>query len=219
MTEDNYSLSARVYRSIRDGILSGKYEKNTELREKTIGDELGVSRTPVREALRQLELEGLVAFVPNKGASVIGVSLKDIKDIYEIRAHLEGLCASWAAANITEEQLAELMENIDLAEFYKSKENYDQSLKLDNRFHEILYEASGSKELMKVLKDYHQYLQRVRKVTLKDAQRANDSMLEHKKIAEAIMNHDCEAAEKFAKSHVISTMKNMDKFGWENLIK
>lgn len=219
MGEDNYSLSARVYRNIRDGILSGKYKKDAELREKAIGDELGVSRTPVREALRQLELEGLVAFTPNKGASVIGVSLEDIKDIYEIRAHLEGLCAKWAAKNINEELMAELEENIDLAEFYKSKGHYEQSFKLDNRFHEIIYEASGSRELKRVLRDYHQYLQRVRKVTLQDEQRANASMLEHKKIAEAIKKHDGEAAEQFAKSHIISTMSNMDKYGWENLIK
>ena len=71
MTKDSYSLSARVYESIREDILSGKYKKDEELKEKTIGDELGVSRTPVREALKQLELEGLIAFVPNKGASVI----------------------------------------------------------------------------------------------------------------------------------------------------
>ena len=219
MTKDSYSLSARVYESIREDIFSGKYKKDEELKEKTIGDELGVSRTPVREALKQLELEGLIAFVPNKGASVIGVSLEDIKDIYEIRAHLEGLCARWAAVNITDEQMKELEENIDLTEFYKAKHNYDQSLKLDNRFHEILYEASGSRELKRVLKEYHLYLQRVRKVSLKNEQRASASMQEHKMIAEAIKKHDADSAEMFAKNHIISTMSNMDKFGWENLIK
>lgn len=98
MSHDNYSLSAKVYNHIRDGILAGTFAKGDELKEKNIGDELGVSRTPVREALRQLELEGLVSIIPNKGAFVEGVSTDDIRDIYEIRALLEGLCARWAAA-------------------------------------------------------------------------------------------------------------------------
>ena len=85
MSHDNYSLSARVYNHIRDGILAGTFAKGDELKEKNIGDELGVSRTPVREALRQLELEGLVSIIPNKGAFVEGVSTDDIRDIYEIR--------------------------------------------------------------------------------------------------------------------------------------
>ena len=97
MAEDHYSLSAKVFHSIREDILNGKYQANEELKEKNIGDDLGVSRTPVREALRQLELEGLVHIIPNKGAFVEGVTLQDVKDIYEIRTLLEGLCARWAA--------------------------------------------------------------------------------------------------------------------------
>ena len=111
MGEDNYSLSSRVFHTIRENILSGKYATDEELKEKNIGEELGVSRTPVREALRQLELEGLVTIIPNKGAYVVGISKKDIQDIYEIRSRLEGLCAKWAADKITKEQLDELDEN------------------------------------------------------------------------------------------------------------
>ena len=117
MSHDNYSLSARVYNHIRDGILAGTFAKGDELKEKNIGDELGVSRTPVREALRQLELEGLVSIIPNKGAFVEGVSTDDIRDIYEIRALLEGLCARWAATRISDELMAAMEENIYLMEF------------------------------------------------------------------------------------------------------
>ena len=99
MAEDHYSLSAKVFHSIREDILNGKYQANEELKEKNIGDDLGVSRTPVREALRQLELEGLVHIIPNKGAFVEGVTLQDIKDIYEIRTLLEGLCAVGSGAD------------------------------------------------------------------------------------------------------------------------
>ena len=92
MGEEGYSLSGRVFHTIRENILSGKYKCDEELKEKTLGDELGVSRTPVREALRQLELEGLVRIIPNRGAFVEGITKEDVKDIYEIRARLEGLC-------------------------------------------------------------------------------------------------------------------------------
>ena len=103
----DHSLGSRVFQRLREDILSGRYKEREELRETTIGKELGVSRTPVREALRQLELEGLVTIVPNKGAYVTGISAKDIKDIYVLRSMLEGLCARWATEHITEEQLDE----------------------------------------------------------------------------------------------------------------
>ena len=101
MGEDNYSLGSRVFHMIRENILSGKYERDEELKEKSIGEELGVSRTPVREALRQLELEGLVKNIPNKGAVVVGVSEQDVEDIYEIRIRTEGLAARLCAEKIT----------------------------------------------------------------------------------------------------------------------
>jgi len=104
----DHSLGSRVFQKIRDNILNGTYKENDELRETAIGKELGVSRTPVREALRQLELEGLVTIIPNRGAYVSGISHKDIWDIYKIRSMLEGLCARWAAEHITEEQLGRI---------------------------------------------------------------------------------------------------------------
>ena len=110
------SLGGRVFKRLREDILKGRYKQQDELREATIGKELGVSRTPVREALRQLELEGLVTIVPNKGAYVTGISQKDIWDIYQMRKYLEGMCARWAAEHITEDQLEELEETILLSE-------------------------------------------------------------------------------------------------------
>ena len=219
MSEDHSSLSARVFHTIREDILNGKYQANEELKEKSIGEELGVSRTPVREALRQLELEGLVHIIPNKGAFVEGITLKDVKDIYEIRALLEGLCARWAAENITQEQIEELEENVFLSDFHYSKGNWDQMVELDNRFHELVYEACGSKELTHVLRDYHHYLQRIRRITLEQKKRARASMDEHRRIAEALKARDAKSAEKYAREHIRNTMDNMDKYGWENLMK
>ena len=173
----------------------------------------------MREALRQLDLEGLVSIIPNKGAFVEGVSTEDIRDIYEIRALLEGLCAKWAATRISDELMAKMEENIYLTEFHEEKGNAKQLLELDNGFHELLYEASGSKELMRVLKEYHEYVGRVRKVTLGETKRAKNSTLEHKQICKAIKNHDASLAQKCAQEHINNTKQNMEKLGWENLIK
>ena len=108
----DHSLRGRVFQKIREDILTGVYKEHDELREVSIGEELGVSRTPVREALRQLELEGLVTIVPNKGAYVTGITPQDVHDIYKIRSLLEGLCARWATEHITGRQIEELEEII-----------------------------------------------------------------------------------------------------------
>lgn len=219
MESDNYSLGARVFHTIRENILSGKYETDEELKEKTIGQELGVSRTPVREALRQLELEGLVTIIPNKGAYVVGISKKDIRDIYEIRSRLEGLCARWAASYISKDELDELDENIYLSDFHAAKGNSEQVVELDNRFHEILYIASHSRELKHVLLDFHHYVQRVRKITLANTRRALRSNEEHRQITEALRQHNEDLAERLANEHMMNTIQNMDSYGWDNLFQ
>lgn len=216
---DRYSLRGRVFNRIREDILSGTYSYGEELKENTIGQELGVSRTPVREALRQLELEGLVTIIPNKGAYVNGITIKDIRDIYEIRSYLEGLCARWACENITKEQVDELEEIIYLSEFHAQKEHYEQILELDNKFHEVIYQASHSKMLNHVLSDFHHYVQRVRKTTLSAMQRAVNSNREHTAILDAIKAHDGDRAEQLAKEHIQNTMENIRQQGLENLMK
>ena len=107
-----YSLSEKVFHKLRDDILSGVYKENDELREMTIGKALGVSRTPVREAFKKLELEGLVKTVRNKGTYVTGISKADIHDIFIIRSLLENLCTEWVIDNITQEEINELEEII-----------------------------------------------------------------------------------------------------------
>lgn len=215
---DKYSLRGRVFNRIREDILSGKYNQNEELKETTIGNELGVSRTPVREALRQLELEGLVNIIPNKGAYVTGISAKDISDIYVIRSYLEGLCARWACEYISNEQLEQLDEIIYLSEFHAKKEHHEQLLELDNKFHDIIYEASASKILEHVLSDFHHYVQRVRKVTLSSMTRAINSNSEHMAIVEAMKQKDCDKAETLAHEHMLNTIKNISEKGLENII-
>ena len=210
---DKYSLRGRVFQKLREDILSGRYKEHEELKEVAIGEELGVSRTPVREAFRQLELEGLIQIVPNKGAYVTGITATDVKDIYMIRSLLEGLCARLATEKITKEQLEEMEENIYLAQFHAAKGHMDQMAELDNRFHEILYEACDSKMLEHTLRDYHQYVLRVRQKTLSTNTRGLASNDEHRQIMEAIKAGDADKAEKLANRHMLNAYDNMVKNG------
>ena len=174
---------------------------------------MGVSRTPVREAFRQLELEGLIQIIPNKGAYVTGITQKDVKDIYMIRSLLEGLCARWATEHITKEQMEEMEENVYLSKFHAQKGHLEQLAELDNRFHDILYEACDSKMLEHQLKDFHQYVLRVRKKTLASANRGPKSNEEHEQIMEAIKAGNADLAEQLAHQHMINAYDNMVKNG------
>lgn len=214
---DKYSLRGRVFQKLREDILSGKYKDHEELKEVAIGEELGVSRTPVREAFRQLELEGLIQIVPNRGAYVTGITAKDVKDIYMIRSLLEGLCAKLATEKISKEQLEEMEENIYLADFHAAKGHLDQMAELDNRFHDILYEACDSKMLEHTLKDYHQYVLRVRQKTLATNTRGRASNDEHRQIMEAIKAGDAVLAEQLANQHMINAYDNMVKNGLKEI--
>ncbi len=210
---ETYSLRGRVFNKIREDILSGAYHENEELKENTLASELGVSRTPVREALRQLELEGLVTIIPNRGAYVTGITSKDIHDIYMIRSYLEGLCAKLACENITEEQIEALEEVLYLSDFHARRGHFEQLVELDNKFHDLIYKASGSKILDHVLSDFHHYVERVRKITLSHPNRASKSSEEHAAILGAIKARDKELAERLAHEHIMNTIRNISERG------
>ena len=215
---DKYSLRGRVFQSIREDILSGRYEQNPELKEAAIGAELGVSRTPVREALRQLELEGLVTIIPNRGAYVNMITAKDVQDIYVIRSMLEGLCARWATQSITAEQLDSMEETLCLSEYHTSKKNYEKLYELDSLFHEQLYEAGGSRILNHILSDFHDYVKMVRKATISTSSRSVTSTEEHRAIFEAIKEKDPDKAEALAKEHVKHTIESIQAYGLEKIL-
>ncbi|RHP52787.1 GntR family transcriptional regulator [Clostridiaceae bacterium AF31-3BH] len=217
-SRDKYSLRGKVFESIREDILSGRYEQNTELKETAIGAELGVSRTPVREALRQLELEGLVTIIPNRGAYVNMITAKDVQDIYVIRSMLEGLCARWATEHITQEQLDNLEETLCLTEYHTEKKNYDKLYELDSLFHEQLYEAGGSRILNHVLSDFHDYVKMVRKATISTSSRSVKSTEEHRAIFEAIRDKDADKAEALAKEHVKHTIESIQAYGLDKIL-
>ena len=212
-TSDIYSLKRKVYDRIREDILNGVYKEHEELKEATLGKKMDVSRTPVREALRQLELEGLVEIVPNKGARVTGITKKDIEDIYQIRYLLEGLSARWATEHVTEELIDKMEETLYLTEFHAKKGNFMQVFELDSQFHELMYAASGSKMLNHILSDFHMYVTRMRKSILSSDSRSKNSTEEHRAILEAIKERDPDKAEQYAHDHVKSTIKNNHENG------
>lgn len=206
-----HSLHATVFNEIEKNILSGVYPPGQQLTELKLSKDLGVSRTPVREALRQLELEGLVKTVPNKGAKVVGVSDKDIKDIYTIRMSLEALAARWAAENISAKGLKDLTETVELQEFYVSKNDYEKVWQLDRSFHEILYAASESRPLQSVLTQFHNYLRKAREISIRSTGRALVAVSEHRGIVDAITQKDLDKAETLAREHVAMALENILK--------
>ena len=206
---DKYSLRGQVFQEIREDILKGKFKENEELREATLGKEHGVSRTPVWEALRQLELEGLVHIIPNKGAYVTGITEKDVHDIYMTRSMLEGLCARWAAEHISEEQIQEMEEVLLLTEYHLDRGNAEQLAELDGKFHEVLYDASQSRILRHILSDFHKYVQVARKRSVKKEDRAKKSLEEHREILNALRTGDADRAEELAHIHILNVMENL----------
>lgn len=213
------SLRKRVFHKLRDDILNGRYKEKDELKEITLSEELGSSRTPVREALRQLELEGLVSIIPNKGAYVTGISPKDVCDIYVIRSMLEGLSARWAAEHITEEQLERMEEIQVLSEFHLSqnRSQSNQVWSLDGKFHEVLYESSHSRILEHTLTSLHNYVQAARRASIGVKDRARQSVQEHRAVLEAIRARDGSQAEALATTHIINVMHNLQSQGYDQI--
>lgn len=207
--EEHYSLGGKVFQQLKNSILAGEFENGAELREIALAKKLGVSRTPVREALRQLEQEGLVEIYPNRGAYVKGITYKDVEDIFRIRARLEGLCAEMAVSSITQEQLDKLDEIILLSKFYEEKKDMEHLLNMDSQFHEVLFESCGSKMLEHQLKDYHQYVQKARLRSLKRQERAKKSTHEHEEILQAIKEKNAQKADELATRHILNAIANI----------
>jgi DNA-binding GntR family transcriptional regulator len=196
------SLRNKVFKYIKSQIINGTFGAGETLLESKLADELGVSRTPIREAIRLLEMEGLLETTTKKGAVVLGISQKDVEDIYAIRQLVEGLAARWAAERLTPHEIKELQKIFELMEFYAQKHDVEEVAELDNRFHQLIYESTGSKILYLTLRNLHQYVQMARLKSLSMANRLPQTLAEHHAILEAFMSKDPEAAEKALTNHV-----------------
>ncbi|MDO4572174.1 MAG: GntR family transcriptional regulator [Clostridia bacterium] len=200
--KDYASLSDKVYDHLKNGIIEGHYRTGDCLIEMKIAEELGVSRTPVREALKQLELEDLVSSQPNRGVIVKGFTQEDYRDVYTIRHLLEGLAACWAAERIRQPQLDQLGEIVELMDLYTRKKDAEHLVRLDTMFHEIIYEASNSRTLKHVLASLHHNTHLARQSSLTIPERAPKSLAEHKSIYAALEAHDAEAARTRMEQHI-----------------
>lgn len=194
-------IRAHVYKEIERAIFDGDFPPGSSLTEVKLSQQLGVSRTPVREALMQLELEGLVENIPGKGAVVVGVTASDINDIYVLRTRIEGLAARKAAENATTDEAKALRDVVELQEYYVSRADFTQVWHLDNRFHELLYQCCRSRPLRQTLSLFHNYIQKARESTVRSG-RASGSTAEHRAIVEAILARDPDLAEERMAVHV-----------------
>ena len=202
------SLADIVFDKLESDILSGKLPEGETLTEIRLSNELNVSRTPVREALRRLEQEKLIR-ESGKGAVVLGISVGDLKDIYEIRSRIEGLAAYRCATLATDAELAELADIVDLQEFYTMKSNPDSMSSTDTEFHKKIYEMCGSEILSSMLSELHKKVQRYRKLSFESGSRAAAAQKEHRMILGALMNRDPELAERLSVEHILNAEKNI----------
>lgn len=208
------SLGQKIFKQIQNDILNGKYLPGDVFTEGKLSEELGVSRTPIREALKQLELEGLVKATPGRRIVVEGISTKDIEDIYTIRMLIEGLAARWAASNITADEIAEIREALELEEFYTQKGGDTESLlKIDSRFHDLLFKACKSRPLNYILSTFHHYVQSARSASFEIPGRAEKVFEEHRDIFKAIIGKDPDLAEKLTTQHIRNAKENVMKHG------
>lgn len=200
---DSYKpLRELVLEAIREAIISGTLQPRERLMEIQLAEELGVSRTPVREALRKLELEGFIVMVPRKGAYVADISFKDIADIFEIRVALEGLAAGLAAERITPEEVEEMERLLAEKSDAINKIDMEKLVDVDTKFHESIYKASRNERLNSIISNLREQIQRFRIRSLAYPGRMKESLDEHRSIVEAIEASDSQQARQLAQEHI-----------------
>lgn len=203
------SLEEQVYETLEEEILSGTLAKGQIVTENELSGRLGVSRTPIRGALRRLAEEGLVNIAPNRRATIIGISKEDLIDTYMIRMRLEGLSSALAAERMTADEKKQLTDFVELSEYYIKKQDTEHLRQLDTEFHSMIYRASGNRMLCKVLSELHRNITRYRKISLSTPGRLVDSVAEHREILEAILAKDKERADLLTSTHVKHALDNL----------
>lgn len=209
ITHKPASLADQVFERLENEILTGKYERGDIITEAKLSEELGVSRTPIREALRRLEQESLITET-GKGITVLGITPEDAEYIFLIRKAIEGLSASACAKNITDEQLADLTETYELQAYYLDKQNREQIRNYDSGFHQKIYKYSRSPILYDTLTLLHRKTMKYRRASIQDHSRAEESVKEHKLILDAIAAHDEKAAEEAMTRHVAHAQEHLE---------
>jgi DNA-binding GntR family transcriptional regulator len=198
--DDHQSLRERIVRRLRDAIVAGDLSAKSRLPEPELAKRLGVSRTPLREAIRQLAAEGLVTSVPRVGAFVSEVRSRDVEDTFAIRAVLEGLAARQAAEN-PDPAKATILPEI-LAELQKKTRDYRMYHEAAGRFHDAIFALSGNQRLQAMYQSLTHQVARLRSLSLATPKRPEVSLREHRQIAAAILRGRGEEAERLMRAHV-----------------
>ena len=191
-----------VFNTLRQAIITGEFAPGERLMEIALANRLGVSRTPVREAIRKLELEGLVVMIPRKGAEVAKITEKDVRDVLEVRSSLEELAAELAAERMNDE-VKEKLEKA-LKEFEEAIESDDNAAIADSDvdFHDVIFEATGNARLIQIINNLREQMYRYRLEYVKDTEYHTVLLNEHRELAKAMVEGRKEDARKIMKRHI-----------------
>lgn len=198
-----------VFNTLRKAILTGELKPGERLMEIHLANKLGVSRTPIREAIRKLELEGLVIMIPRRGAEVAQITEKSLKDVLEVRRALDALCVELACDRISAEEQEQLKKACD--EFVRATETKDATIiaKADVAFHDIIVQATGNQRLIQLINNLSEQMYRYRFEYIKDEIRHDSLIEEHKIIYESIVKRDKKKAADTAKLHIDNQEKSI----------
>lgn len=200
--DDYMPLRDVIFNTLRDAIVSGDLKPGERLMEVSLAEKMGVSRTPVREAVRRLEMEGLVTMTPRKGTHVAELSVKDIMDVLEVRAALDRLATELAASRTRPENIRQLESIHRQYIAYLQKENLQGAIKKDVEFHDAIYHASGNNKLISVAANLREQIYRFRVLYMKDFSNAEDVLTEHEQILQALTDKDPGRAGQLAQEHI-----------------
>lgn len=200
--QNHKPLREMVYEELKMQILTGTIIPGTRMMEVELAKEIGVSRTPIREAIRKLEKEGLVTIEPRRGAYASQISTDDMIEILEVRQNMEGLAAFFAASRMTPEQMVELKEVSESYNEAVKSGNMEEMIKYDTRFHRIIVESCNNKILVKMIEQLQELVLRFRYIYYDNFRRAENMPDEHYEILHAIETGDADAARAAADVHI-----------------
>lgn len=196
-----------VFNTLRQAILKGELKPGERLMEIALAERLGVSRTPIREAMRKLELEGLVVMIPRRGAQVANITEKDLNDVLEVRIALENMAIEKACKRMTEEELDKLWQAAREFEHTMAEGNLVRLAEADVAFHEIIYQASDNCRLIQVLNNLREQIYRYRVEYLKEEETRNVLVKEHEELYNAVKARDVERAQEISFEHIENQRK------------
>lgn len=201
-------LSEKAYRLIKDRVVTLGLPPSAVIDEHVLMQELGLGRTPIREALQRLDSEGLVNIVPRRGTFVSDISVTDLQKIFELRIVLEGFCARLASQRVTREQLEKMKAILD--ELERLEEGDSQALmSVDKRFHRLLYSAADNEIMADVLDRLYDLSLRLWYLVLNRLSDVKHSIVQHYSVIEALAEGDEDKAENVIQEHILEFQRNI----------